>query len=144
MEEAGTTWGHICSNLDRFLVLGVAANQGFGGEAGKWGDDDGRESGVEQRTPCCELAIMLECIENCQNWTNQMCERFKEGKEPAAEEYPPLPPCNECDGGFADGGDADEHLGGNYEAVPLKQSDLDPVHHHHHLDKVSMANSHWL
>ena len=117
MEEAGTTWVHISRQLfapiwKTFWCL-VSANQGFGGEAGKWGDDDGRESGVEQRTPCCELAIMLECIENCQNWTNQMCGRFKEGKEPAAEEYPPLPPCNECDGGFADGGDADQHLGGN-------------------------------
>ena len=49
-EEAGTTWDHI--SMERFLVSVSAANQGLGGEAGKWGDDDGRESGVEQQTPC--------------------------------------------------------------------------------------------
>ena len=49
-EEAGTTWDHI--SMERFLVSVSAANQGLGGEAGKWGDDDGRESGVEQQTSC--------------------------------------------------------------------------------------------
>ena len=53
-EEAGTTWDHISMQLQfgKVLVSVSAANQGLGGEAGKWGDDDGRESGVEQRTPC--------------------------------------------------------------------------------------------
>ena len=117
MEEAGTTWVHISRQLfppirKTFWCL-VSANQGFGGEAGKWGDDDGRESGVKQRTPWCEPAMMVEFIEICQNGTNQICGRCKEGKKPAAEEYPPLPPCNECNGGFADDDDADEDLGGN-------------------------------
>ena len=54
--EGGRGRHNLGSHLLQFEKF--SANQGFGGEAGKWGDDDGRESGVEQRTPCCEPAIM--------------------------------------------------------------------------------------
>ena len=75
---------------------------------------------------------MVEGIENCQNWKNQICGGCR---EPAAKEYPPLPPCNDLDEDVDDDDD-DEYLGGDKDAVPLKQSDLDPVHNDHHLNKV--------
>ena len=79
-------------------------------------------------------------LDDDDQWWGAM-ESFKIGgcKEPAAKEYPPLPPCNDLDEEF-DGGDVDEDLGGDKEAVPLKQSVLDPVHIDHHLNKVFRFN----